>query len=69
MMEELGDGLVQLGEAVEGAMPQPAQKPALDDQHRGLHFGLVLWLSRSCRENRHVVVGRHLSIAAATGSK
>ena len=64
MMEELGDGLVQLGEAVEGTMSQPAQKPALDDQHCGLHLGLVLWLSRSRREDRHVVMGRHLGIAA-----
>ena len=45
-------------------MTQPAQEPALDDQHRGFDLCLVARPARPCRQDRRVVMRRHLGVAA-----
>ena len=62
--EQLADRLVQFGQAVEAAMAQPAEQPALDDQHAGLDLGLVARPARPGRQDGGVVMRRHLGIGA-----
>ena len=45
-------------------MAQSAQQPALDDQHRGFDFRLVARPARPCRQDRRIVMRRHLGVAA-----
>lgn len=62
--QQFGNRGVHLGQAIEDAMAQTAEKPALDDPHGRLDFRLVARAARPCREHRAVVVGRHPGIAA-----
>jgi hypothetical protein len=63
---ELGHKLaergVDFGEAVERPSPQPAAQPPLDDQDGLLDLRLVARLSRSRRQDRGSVMGRHLGV-------
>ena len=45
-------------------MAQPAQEPALDDQHGRLNFRLVARPPRPGRQDRRVVMRRHIGIGA-----
>ena len=45
-------------------MAQSAQKPALDNQHRGFDFRLVARPARPSQQDRGVVMRRHLGVAA-----
>ena len=62
--QQLADRRVEFGQAVEAAMAQPAEQPALDDQHRDFDLRLVARPARSCRQDRGVVMGRHLGVGA-----
>src|SRR5512144_301539 len=39
--QQLADRRIEFGQTVKAAMPQSAEQPALDDQHRRLTLGLV----------------------------
>ena len=41
LVQQLADCRIQFSQAVEAAMPQPAEQPAFDDQHRGLDLRLT----------------------------
>ena len=41
-------------------MAQAAEQPSLDDQHRDFDFRLVARPPRPCRQDRGVVMGRHV---------
>ena len=62
--QHLGDGGVDLGQAVEAPVAQPAQQPALDDAHGGFDLGLVARLAGPGRQHGGVVVGGHLAVGA-----
>ena len=62
--QEFGDGGVDLGQAVEEPVAQPAQQPALDDEHGLLDLGLVARVSRPRRQDGGAVMGRHLGVGA-----
>ena len=51
-----------LGEALEPDVAQPAEQPALDDQHRPLDLRLVLRTARPGRQHAGAVMPRHLRI-------
>jgi hypothetical protein len=55
-MQKLADRRVELGQAVEAAMAQPAQKPALDDQHGGLDLRFVARPPRAGRRAGRIAV-------------
>jgi len=63
-MQKLADRRVELGQAVEAAMAQPAQEPALDDQHGGLDLRFVARPPRAGRQDSGVVMGRHVRVGA-----
>ena len=56
ILEQLGDGHVELGQREEAPVPQPRQDPALHDLHAHLHLALVLRLVGACGQDRHAVV-------------
>ena len=60
--QQLGDGLVQLAQAVELPIAQAAENPALHDQHADFDLGLVARPARPCRQHGGVVMRRHLRI-------
>ena len=62
ILQQFGDGLVQLGQREEAAVAQTGQDPALDDLDGDLHLGLVARLSRPRRHDGGAVVGRHVGI-------
>src|SRR6266851_919253 len=64
LVQKLADRRVELGQAVEAAMTQPPEQPALDDQHRGLDFRLVARPARACRKDRRVVMRCQLGVGA-----
>ena len=47
-----GDRRIDLGQAVEDAVAQPTQQPALNDADASFDFRLVPRLAASCREHR-----------------
>ncbi len=51
-------------QAVEDAMAQPPEQPALDDQHRLLDLRLVARLPRPRRQDGGPVMRRHLGVGA-----
>ena len=64
LVEQLADRSVEFGQAVEAAMAQPAQQPALDDQHRRLDFRFVARAARPGRQDRGLIMRRHLGVGA-----
>ncbi len=56
LLEQLGDGHVELGQREEAPVPQPRQDPALHDLYAHLHLALVLRLVGACGQDRHAVV-------------
>jgi hypothetical protein len=67
--QQLADRRIELGQTVKAAMPQPAQQPGLDNQHCGLDFGLVARPARPCRQDRGVVMRRHLGVSAIPAAR
>ena len=61
---ELGDGLVKFGQAVEGRVPQPAEQPALGDQHPDLDLGLIAGFVGPGRQHRGAIVRGHVGVGA-----
>jgi len=62
--DALGDRDVELGQAVEDPVAQPAQQPAFDDADAGLHFRFIPRLPRPRREHRRAIMARHVGVAA-----
>ena len=58
--QQLRDRGIELGQAEERPMAQPGENPALDDLHAGFDLGLVLRLSRACRQDDRAVMGGEL---------
>ncbi len=56
LAEQLPNGSVEFGQTVEAPMPQPGKNPALDQQHGGFHFGLVLRFARPRRQDSAAVM-------------
>jgi len=54
--EQFTDGVVQIGQAEEGAVAQARQNPALGHLDADLGFGLVLGLAGSRGDHRHAIV-------------
>ena len=64
VVEHVADGGVQFRQAVEDPMPQPAEEPALDDEHADFDLGFVARATRPGRQDGAVVMGRHGGVAA-----
>ena len=62
--QELPDGVVQFHEAVEAPVPQAPENPTLHDRHARLDLRLVARAARPRRQDRGVVMRRHLGIGA-----
>jgi hypothetical protein len=60
--QHLADRGVEFGQAVKATMAQPAEQPALDDQHRRLDLGFIAGAARPCRQDRRIVMRRHLGV-------
>ncbi len=60
--EQLGDGGVHLGQAVEPPVAQPSQQPALHDPNAGFDLRLVARLARARRQDGGVVVFGQLRV-------
>jgi len=56
LVEQLTDGLVQVGEAEQGAVSQASEDPALDHLDTNLRLGLVFGLTNACRNDRRTIV-------------
>jgi len=61
--QQLTDRLIEFGQTVEAAVPQAAEQPSLDDQHCDFDFRLVARPARPGRQDRGVVMGRHLGVS------
>ena len=64
LAQHLADRRVELGQAVKAAMAQPTEQPTLDNQHGSLNLCFVAGTTRPRRQDRRVVMGRHLGIGA-----
>lgn len=62
--QHLADRCIELGEAVEGAVAQASDQPALDHQYRLLDLGLVPRAAWPRRQDRRVVMRCLLGVAA-----
>ena len=64
LAQQLSDRRVEFGQTVEAAVAQAAEQPSLDDQHCDFDFRLVARPPRPCRQDRGIVMGRHLGIGS-----
>jgi len=62
--QQLAQGGVHLGQAVEASMAQLAEQPTLGDPHCGFHLGLVPRPPGPRRQHRGVVVSGQLAVGA-----
>ena len=60
--QQCADRRVQLLQAVETPVAQTAENPALHDQHRSFDLRFIAGLARPCRQDRGVVMRRHLGV-------
>jgi hypothetical protein len=62
LVEQLTDGLVQVGESEEGAIPQAGEDPTLDHLDTDLHLGVIFGLVRACRNDGRAIVLRQVVV-------
>ncbi len=62
LRHQVGDGGVQIADAVPDPVAQPPQQPALDDANARFHLGFIAGAVRSRRQHRCAVVCRHLGV-------
>src|SRR5437763_11321615 len=60
--QQLADRGIEFGQTVEATVAQAAEQPSLDDQHRDFDLRLVAWPARPCRQDRGIVMRRHLGV-------
>src|SRR5207302_3952851 len=65
--QQLTDRRIEFGQTIEATVPQTAEKPSLDDQHRDFDFRLVARPPRPCRQDGGIVVGGLVGVAPAPG--
>jgi hypothetical protein len=63
-VEQRPDGAIELSQAVEAPVAQAREDPAFHEQHAGLDLGLVLRLTRSCRQDGAAIVLRQRFVRA-----
>src|SRR5271154_1853674 len=64
LAQQLADCRIEFSQTVEAAVAQAAEQPSLDDQHRDFDLRLIARPARPCRQDRGVVVGRHLGVGS-----
>src|ERR1700736_3866561 len=60
--QQLADRRIEFGQTVEATVAQAAEQPSLDDQHRNFDLCLVPRPPRPRRQDRGVVMDRHLGV-------
>ena len=64
LAQQLADRGIQFGQTVEATVPQAAEQPSLDDQHRDFDFRLVTRPARSRWQDCGIVMCRHLGVGS-----
>src|SRR2546423_12724892 len=62
--QQLADRGIEFSQTVEATVAQAAEQPSLDDQHRDFDLRLVARPARSCRQDRGIIMGRHLGVGS-----